>query len=200
MATKQLGDPSASLLLTSEKAISCKIQFQHIPRFICLYWIYSSGYILPTIIRWVFFLYIWLLGPNFAGAQFAGARTRGPYQGPDAGAQFATKNYQGPNLPQKITRGPFCRCPICLEPILRSIMLNCFFGFSNIAAIFVQGMEREEKNILGLPSGYCWILIIRVVESSCDPDSSRKRFPPSKPLALRVTRLTRSLCRSNRYY
>ena len=177
---------SASLLLTSEKAISCKIQFQHIPRFICLYWIYSSGYILPTIIRWVFFCIF-----DFWGQILQGPNLPGPHQGPDL---------PGPNLPQKITRGPFCRCPICLEPILRSIMLNCFFGFSNIAAIFVQGMKREEKNILGLPSEHCWILIIRVVESSCDPDSSRKRFPPSKPLALRVTRLTRSLCRSNHYY
>ena len=155
------------------------------------FWLYSANNYTLSL-----FLYIWLLGPNFAGAQFAGARTRGPIcRGPIChkklpGAQFATKNHQGPILP----------VPNLPRTNFTVYNAELFFGFSNIAAIFVQGMEREEKNILGLPSGYCWILIIRVVESSCDPDSSRKRFPPSKPLALRVTRLTRSLCRSNRYY
>ena len=146
MATKQLGDPSASLLLTSEKAISCKIQFQHFPRFICLYWIYSSGYILPTIIRWVFFCIF-----DFWGQILQGPNLPGPTPGARfAGDQFATKNYQGPNLPQKITRGPCCRCPICLESILRSIMLNRFFCF------FSNKVWNEKKKIF-------WVYLVDIV-------------------------------------
>ena len=55
---------------------------------------------------------------------------------------------RGPICHKKITRSPICRCPICLEQIYRSIILNCFVGFSNIAALFVQ-VWNEKKKYLG---------------------------------------------------